>query len=113
MAVKSLTWKDLARYYDGSGNLSQEIGWRSRLRICSYDRGRLESFRKIIGSGSISGEQKTRGRYYRLEIGGAGRVRMVLTKILPFLEKKRHVVEGMDLGQLACAAVTIPLPPVL
>ena len=91
--MKSLTWKDLARYYDSSGNLSQEIGWRSRLRICSYNRGHLESFRKIIGSGSISGEQKTRGCYYRLEIGGAGRVHMVLTKMLPFLEKKRHAVE--------------------
>jgi hypothetical protein len=92
--VNPLTfWKDLANYFDESGNLSKEHGWRSRLRICSYDRRLLKRFHRTIGSGSISEEQKPKGSYYRLEIEGASRVQTVLAKMLPFLEKKRAIAE--------------------
>jgi hypothetical protein len=93
--VKPLTWKDLAHYFDNTGNLSVRHrngkGNNYRLRIPGYDQKVLEEFREFLGRGSISRETKPRGPYYRLEVGGLEGTCEVLTKLLPYLEKKRQV----------------------
>jgi hypothetical protein len=61
------------------------------LRIPSYDRRLLEGFRELLGRGSISGETKRRGTYYRLEVGGLAGTCEVLTNLLPHLKRKRQV----------------------
>ena len=95
--MRVLSWKDLARYFDNTGNLSvrhrNAKGNQYRLRIPSYDRSLLEGFRELLGRGSISGETKRRGTYYRLEMGGLAGTCEVLAKLLPDLKKKRKVAQ--------------------
>jgi len=93
--VRVLSWKDLARYFDNTGNLSVRHrngkGNNYRLRIPSYDRRLLEGFRELLGRGNISRETKPRGIYYRLEVGGLAGTCDVLANLLPHLKKKRQV----------------------
>jgi len=92
------TWAELAAYFDRSGNLSirhrNGEGWRYRLRIAGYDRKQLDSFRALLGSGSISKEKKPNGlNYYRLELDSLTGVLRSLRQMLPHLVRKRELAE--------------------
>lgn len=94
MSPLPVTWKDISEHFDNAGSLSvhhrTQKGNSYRLRIPSYDRRLLERFRRFLGRGSISEETKRRGPYYRLEVGGLGGTCEVLTRMLPYLGKKRQ-----------------------
>lgn len=95
--LERLTWKELAHFFDNTGNLSVRHmngkGNHYRLRIPSYDQKLLERIRGFLGRGNISQETKPRGPYYRLEVGGLEGTCEVLGKLLPHLEKKRQVAQ--------------------
>jgi hypothetical protein len=86
---KPLDWSYLAGYFDANGSLREDkSGKGPRLRINSYSRHLLEEVRMLVDSGSISREQKPKGRYYRLDITGLEHVQRVPAKMSPFLHVK-------------------------
>ena len=92
------TWAELAAHFDRSGNLSirqrNGEGWRYRLRIAGYDRKQLDSFRVLLGTGSISKEKKPNGlNYYRLEQDSFTGVLRSLRQMLPHQVRKREQAE--------------------
>ena len=88
-----LGWRYIAGYFDASGSLFPEHGWRSKLRINSYSRKFLEDIRTLVDSGSIITELKPRGSYYRWEINGQYRVQQFLRRVRPHLRIKRSIVQ--------------------
>ena len=92
-----LTWSYLAGWFDISGALYEKKKGQgqgeARLRFSSYDRAFLEEIRSLAGGGSITGEAHAGGRYFRLTVTGYGRLRRTLTILVPYLRKKRLMVE--------------------
>ena len=97
MEKKPLDWSYLAGVFDNASALYEKKngdgrGWETRLRFSSYDRNFLEEVRELTG-GSITSEAHPKGPYHRLTVTGYARVRRVLTILVPFLRKKRSMVE--------------------
>ncbi len=97
MEKKPLDWSYLAGVFDNTGALYEKKngdgrGWETRLRFSSYDRTFLVEVRRLTG-GSITSEAHPKGPYHRLTVTGYARVRRVLTILVPFLRKKRSMVE--------------------
>ena len=93
-----LDWPYLAGAFDSGGVLykkknSQGAGWEARLRFSSYDRKFLEQVQHLVKGGSIIGEAHSKGLYYRLTVTGYYRIQNVLTHLVPFLLRKKLIVE--------------------
>ncbi len=93
-----LDWPYLAGVFDSSGVLykkrnSQGPGWEARLRFSNYDRNFLEQVKGFVKGGSITGEAHGKGLYYRLTVTGYYRIQSILTHLIPFLIRKRLIVE--------------------
>ncbi len=95
--MKPVSWEYVAGYLDGVGSLSLRHsngkGWSYRFRMPSHNLQLLEDVRKLLGTGSISEEQKPTGAYYRLEVAGHDQTQQILTRLLPHLRAKRVLVE--------------------
>jgi hypothetical protein len=89
---KLLSWEYVAAWFDSSGSVYLNHN-EARLRFASYDRELLERIRVLMGGGSISVEPHSRGLYARLTISGRFRISRVLNAMLPFLQRKRGMVE--------------------
>jgi|SRR5712692_2882440 len=105
---RPLDWRYLAGFFDGTGVLYKKLktnssSWEARLRFSSYDRNFLEKVRSLVGGGSISGEPHNGGVYWRLTTTGFYRVERILTHLLPYLVRKRLVVERWLLVNKASA----------
>lgn len=90
-----ISWQYLAALFDTHSSLYEKKmggGLEARLRFSSYDRNFLEELRSLLG-GSITAEAHPKGPYYRLTITGYWRVQRILRLLLPFLRKKRSLVE--------------------
>ncbi len=87
----------MARIFDKTGYVSVHHrngkGYAYRLRFASYDHRLLVALRRVLGTGSISREQKQRRGYYRLEVSSLTGVLAALGKMLPYLERKRSKAE--------------------
>ena len=93
-----LDWPYLAGAFDGSGVLYKkrnchDAGWEARIRFSSYNRDFLEQVQHFLKGGSITGEAHPKGSYYRLTITGYYRIQNILTRLTPFLIRKRLTVE--------------------
>src|SRR5712692_8689395 len=103
-------WPYLAGLFDGTGVLykkrkTNSSSWEARLRFSSYDRNFLEKVRSLVGGGSISGEPHNGGVYWRLTTTGFYRVERILTHLLPYLVRKRLVVERWLIVNKASAEI--------
>jgi hypothetical protein len=68
------------------------LGLEARLRFSSYDRAFLEQILVLLGGGSITKESRAKGPYYRLTLTGYYRVERTLSRMIPYLVRKKEIV---------------------